>query len=57
MYKQTGEETPVPVDLHLSVLKPLGAQWLINTFNYLVSNNDIIVNGFKASGISDIVYK
>ena len=57
VYEQSGEETPVPVDLRLSVLKPLGAQWLINTFNYLVSNNDIIVNGFKASGISDIVYK
>ena len=47
-------EEQTPVDLRLSVMKPIGAQWLINAFDYLVSHNDIIVNGFKASGIVDI---
>ncbi len=57
VYKQLDNNEQTPVDLPLSVLKPLGAQWLINTFNYLVANNDIIINGFKASGISDILTK
>ena len=40
-----------PVDLKLSTLKPLGAQWLISMYDYLNEHNSIIVNGFKAAGI------
>ena len=44
------EET---VDLRLSVMKPLTAQWTIDMFTYLESHPDIIINGFKKSGIVD----
>ena len=39
------------VDLKLSVIKPLGAKWLMNTFEYIKANPSIIVNGFKGAGI------
>ena len=40
-----------PVDLKLQVMKPLGARWLIQLYNHMKSHPEIIVNGFKASGI------
>ena len=40
-----------PVNLSMSVMKPLGATWLINTYNYIKANPSIIVNGFKTAGI------
>ena len=39
------------VDLKMSVVKPLGAEWLIDLYNYLLSKPDIIVSGFRGSGI------
>jgi hypothetical protein len=41
------------VDLRLSVMKPLVANWCIDLFQYLVSKPDFIINGFKAAGIVD----
>ena len=35
------------VDLHLSIVKPLGAQWMVELYDYLKSKPDIICNGFK----------
>ena len=43
----------LPVDLKLSIMKPLGAQWMIKQYNYLKSKPDIVQNGFKGSGITD----
>ena len=40
-----------PVDLKLRVMKPLGARWLIQLYDHMKSHPEIIVNGFKASGI------
>ena len=40
-----------PVDLSMSVVKPLGATWLMNTFDYIKANPSIIINGFKGAGI------
>ena len=42
-----------PVDLRLSIAKPLGAQWMIKLYDYLKSKPDIIKNGFRGAGISD----
>ena len=39
------------VDLRLSVLKPLGAEWLNLMHKYNQENPTIIKNGFKAAGI------
>ena len=55
VFEQLEDKEQKPVDLRLSVMKPLGAKWLIKLFNYLKANNGIIINGFKAAGIADIV--
>ena len=39
------------VDLNLSVVKPLGASWMIKAYDYMKSQPDIVVNGFKGSGL------
>ena len=44
-----------PVDMRLSIMKPLGAKWLISMLDYMCSNPSIIVNGFYAAGISDVL--
>ncbi|CAG2253276.1 PFK [Mytilus edulis] len=43
------------VDLRLSVLKPLHAKWLSKVFHDLKSKKDIILLGWKKSGISDCI--
>jgi hypothetical protein len=53
VYEQLDLDEQTPVDLRLSVLKHLSVTWLINTHDYLIANSKIIINGFKASGISD----
>ena len=40
-----------PVDLRLSVLKPLGAQWFITAFLHIRANPSIIKNGLLKAGI------
>ena len=47
------QEEMSPVDLRLSIVKPLGAQWMIKLYDYLKSKPDIIKNGFRGAGISD----
>ena len=44
-----------PVDLRLSVVKPLGAQWMIQLYEYMKSKPDIVQNGFRAVGIIDCI--
>ena len=43
------------IDLRLSVMKPLGAKWLIELYDYIKSKPDTIKNGFKEAGILDCV--
>ena len=40
-----------PVDLKLSVVKPLGAAWIKSAYDYVKSKPEIIQNGFKEAGI------
>ena len=42
-----------PLDLWLSVLKPLGFQWLSDANFYIQSNEEIILDGIQEVGISD----
>ena len=53
VFKDLNESRQVPVDLRLSVMKPLNAIWLKEAHKYLQNNPSIIRNGFKASGITD----
>ena len=41
------------VDMRLSIMKPLSAKWVIETYQYLSANPTIIINGFRAAGIVD----
>ena len=40
------------IDLRLSMVKPLGARWVISLFDYFKAKPDIIKNGFKEAGIT-----
>ena len=51
--QKKGEKPVEPVDLRLSNMKPLGAQWMVELFNYFKAKSSIIGNGFKAAGIAD----
>ena len=53
VFRELDESSRVPVDLRLSVMKPLNAMWLKEAHMYLRKNPSIIKNGFKASGITD----
>ena len=46
------ENSPQPVDLRLSIAKPLGAKWMISLYDYMKSRPDIIKNGFWHAGIT-----
>ena len=46
-----GTEEHTPVDLKMSIMKPLGARWLVSLHDYLQENDSIIKNGFKAAGV------
>ena len=50
---ESGEEEPV--DMRLSIMKPLMSQWIIEMYNYFQSHTDIVKNGFRAAGITDII--
>ena len=43
------------VDLRLSVMKPHGAKWLVELYEYLRNNPDVIINGFRETGILDCI--
>ena len=45
-----------PVDLRLSVVKPLSAQWMIKLYDHLKKRPDIIVHGFKGTGMFDCMH-
>ena len=40
------------IDLRLSVVKPLGARWMISLYDYFKAKPEIIKNGFKEAGIT-----
>ena len=39
------------VDLRLSIVKPLGAQWMVELYDNLKGKPNIIRNGFKEAGL------
>ena len=48
---QLQEKSKQAVDLRLSVVKPLGAKWMVNFYNYMQTKPDIVQNGFREAGI------
>ena len=45
----------VKVFLKLSDLKPLHAMWIVDTYNHLRKQNDSIIKGFNAEGITEAI--
>ena len=56
MQQQEGEDIETcelkPIDLSMSVVKEVGAKWLVEMAKYFEDNPTIIVNGFLRSGIT-----
>lgn len=40
-----------PVDLRMSIVKPLGAKWMMNLYDYMKLKPDDIRNGFLHAGV------
>jgi len=49
------EEDTEHVNMRLSIMKPLGAHWLVALYDYICANPTLIVNGFSKAGILDIL--
>ena len=49
--RQDRESAVQPVDLRMSVVKPLCAQWMISLYKYMKDKLDIIKNGYRHAGI------
>ena len=54
---QSGKSTDdIEVDLRLSVLKPLHAQWLVKIYTFFTGDGqDIILKGWKKAGIGGLL--
>ena len=50
----TGDNDKRVIVLHLSLLKPLGFQWLGSAFSYIQAS-DFVQRGFHAAGITKIL--
>ena len=48
-------QTVQPVDMRLSIVKPIGAKWMIAMSDYIKSHPEMIINGFKNVGIVDFL--
>ena len=44
-----------PVDMRLSIMKPIGAKWMIEASDYIKCHPEMIRNGFKNVGIVDFL--
>ena len=44
-----------PVDLKLSIVKPVGAKWLIELYDYFKTKREIMMNGFHGAGSTDFM--
>ena len=51
------DESTTPVDLRISIMKPLGAAWLVGAYNYNKEKDSLVKNGYKSAGITDILNK
>ena len=46
---------PVFVDLKISILKPIYAQWVIQYYDHISTNKDIVKNGWHRSRITKVI--
>ena len=50
-------EDDINVDIKLTTIKPLHAQWLVNFFNYLTTDEgkEIVLKDWRKTGISGLL--
>ena len=51
------DESTTPVDLRMSIMKPLSAGGLVDAYNYIKEKDSLVKNGYKFAGITDILNK
>ena len=44
-----------PVTFPMHVMKPFGAHWLLEYYSYMQDHPDIVCNGFRAAGITEVL--
>ena len=54
--KDMGKEIE-PVDMRLSIVKPISAKWMVDLYDYFLAHLQTIKNGFKYVGITDFLAK
>ena len=52
---QYNSNSRVEIDLRMSIIKPLHAQWLVNIYTYFTSASHVILKGWKKAGISGLL--
>ena len=53
---QNGKDpTDVKISSKLSDLKPIHSRWIVEWYNYVIKEKEIIVRGFNSVGISGAV--
>ena len=55
--KGSNVESLKPVDLRLSVLKPLGAKWLVEAYKDIKCQPQLIIKGFEKAGLANVCKK
>ena len=50
--QQVHDNVKNPVELRLSIVKPLSAKWFVQLSDYFKAHPEIIENGFKGAGIT-----
>ena len=55
VYNDKANAEPTPVDLRLSIMKPLNARWIVSAYNHLKENTKAVINGFNEAGITQIL--
>jgi len=55
VFKQRQEGQPKNIDLKMSAIQPLSAAWIEAACNYVKNKPEIIINGFKETGIASCI--
>ena len=45
----------IPIKFPMTLMKPLGAQWVMELYSYMLNHPEIMRNGFRAAGILDVL--
>ena len=45
----------VKVSAKLSGIRPLHAKWILDLYNHMLEKKDMIINGFKSTGVTEAI--